>query len=235
MFRSGLKILIVPVAALLLSGCAANVGLGGANLGYSRDLEAAFPVQSILERRFTTVVRQQYDFSCGSAALATLLRFHYNEPFDERVTFAGMWRDGDQAQIRKLGFSFLDMKRFLAANKLAADGFRVSLDEIAKAQLPGIALITVFGYRHFVVVKGVEADSVLLGDPALGLRRVSRGEFTKSWNGILFAINSRPDVGKSTYNRTGEQALAPGGRSTLAMEPVSQAALSLTLAGPDAI
>jgi predicted double-glycine peptidase len=229
------KSLFPWAGALLLGGCAAAVETGGSNLGYTRDVEAAFPVRSILERRYTTVVRQQFDFSCGSAALATLLRFHYNEPVDERITFAGMWRDGDQAQIRKLGFSFLDMKRFLAAHNLAADGYRVSLDEIAKAQLPGIALITVFGYRHFVVVKGVEPDSVLLGDPALGLRRVSRHEFTKSWNGILFAINNRADYAKTTYNRTVEQALAPGGRSTLTMEPVSQAALSLTLAGPDAI
>lgn len=227
--------LLFPAAVALLGGCAAEVGTGGANRGYSRDMQAAFPVRSILERRYTTVVRQQYDFSCGSAALATLLRFHYGEPVDERVTFLGMWRDGDQAQIRKLGFSFLDMKRFLAANKLAADGYRVSLDDIAKARLPGIALITVFGYRHFVVLKGVEADSVLLGDPALGLRRVSRHEFTKSWNGILFAINNRAEYAKTTYNRTAELAMAPGGRSTLTMEPVSQAALSLTFAGPDAI
>jgi hypothetical protein len=37
-------------------------------------------VKSMKERKFEQVVRQQYDFSCGSAALATLLTYHYENP-----------------------------------------------------------------------------------------------------------------------------------------------------------
>ena len=36
------------------------------------------PVKSMNEIRFQSVVPQRYDFSCGSAAVATLLTYHYD-------------------------------------------------------------------------------------------------------------------------------------------------------------
>ena len=36
------------------------------------------PVRSMQELKFTETVRQGFDFSCGSAALATLLTYHYD-------------------------------------------------------------------------------------------------------------------------------------------------------------
>lgn len=227
--------IVATTLAALLTGCAAAVNSTGLDLSYAGQVEAGYPVHSMLEQRFTTVVRQQYDFSCGSAALATLLRYHYNEPVDEKIAFAGMWRDGDKPAIRKLGFSLLDMKRFLANAKLSADGYKVTLDQIAHARLPGIALIDVFGYKHFVVLKGIDGASVLLGDPAIGLRRMSAREFVAHWNGVLFVVNGRDELAHASFSRPAELALSPGGRNTLSMEPISQAALALTRPGPDAI
>lgn len=197
------------------------------NLG---TVEAAMPVSSMLERKFATVVRQQYDYSCGSAALATLLRYHYDLPVDERVTFLGMWAEGDRETIRKLGFSLLDMKRYLAERGLSADGYKVSLAQIAAAQTPGIVLLDIEGYKHFVVVKAIDGNSVLLGDPSLGLRRISTRAFERAWNGIYFAINGRfgPAVG---FNRPTELALAPSATRASLLEPVGQAALTLTKPG----
>jgi predicted double-glycine peptidase len=186
-------------------------------------------VESFIERRYRGVVRQKYDFSCGSAALATLLRFHYGRDVDEEAVFRGMWRNGDRAQIRKVGFSLLDMKSYLEAHGLAADGFKVDLDKIRQVGLPGIALVTVDSYRHFVVVKGVSAGHVLIGDPALGMRMVPRDEFIRVWNGAYFIINHEQAAGKASFNRTSQWAALPnaplGSRFT---EPLSQQALALT-------
>ena len=64
---------MVGGAAILLSGCAAVTPQeGSSRLDYGGVLEFGLPVTSMLGRRFETVIRQQYDFSCGSAALATL-------------------------------------------------------------------------------------------------------------------------------------------------------------------
>lgn len=186
------------------------------------------PVTSLIGRRFVTVVRQQYDFSCGSAALATLLRYHYDDPQTEQSVFLGMFRDGNRAQIQRLGFSLLDMKRYLAARGVAADGYRVTIAQIEKARVPGIALINFSGYKHFVVVKGVSADTVLLGDPSLGLRRESRTTFAKQWNGVFFVVNGRSDVAMRHFNGPADIALAPGARFNWAAAPLSLSGLELT-------
>ena len=159
------------------------------------------PVRTIKEmklaRAFRTTIHQQYDFSCGSAAVATLLTHHYNRPTDEASVFQAMYNSGDQAKIRQEGFSLLDMKRFLEAKGYRADGVQVPLEELARVGVPAIALISDNGYRHFVVVKGFHKRRVVLGDPALGTRILSQEEFEAARvGGIFFVIRSHLDVAK---------------------------------------
>lgn len=164
------------------------------------------PLDSMIERRFHTVIRQQYDFSCGSAALATLLRYHYGVKSTESSVFDGMWQEGDRKLIQAQGFSLLDMKRYLGAAGLTAEGYRVKLDQIAKTGVPGIALTVTDGYRHFVVIKGVTANEVLVGDPSRGLIAYPREKFEKIWDGLYFVVTSAPTVGKNSFNRRAQWA-----------------------------
>lgn len=213
-----------------LTGCAADITPNTrffAGAGMTADF--AIPVQSLDERRFAGIVRQKYDFSCGSAALATLLRHHYDDAVDEAKVFKGMWQDGDRVAIRRVGFSLLDMKRYLAARGIAADGYKVSLDQIAQTSVPGIALISVRQYKHFVVVKGVDKTEVLVGDPSLGLRPMPRAEFEAAWNGVYFVLNANQATGKASFNRPAQWAAytrAPTGAHF--HQPVSLQALALT-------
>ena len=144
----------------------------------------------------------------------------------------GMWQNGDREQIRRLGFSLLDMKRYLNARGIRAEGYVVTLDDVARTRVPGIALIDVRGYRHFVVIKGVEGGKVLVGDPSLGIRLIDVDSFKSSWNGILFAMVDAVDRGKSSFGREAEWALVARSRATMAMEPVSIQALALVRAPP---
>lgn len=174
------------------------------------------PVTSYTARFFETVVRQQYDYSCGSAAVATLLTHHYDLPTSEAEAFAAMFASGDQARIREVGFSLLDIKLYLESRGLAADGFTVPLSTLAEVGVPAITLIETDGYRHFVVVKGLSEDSVLVGDPALGLRTYTIAAFERlRIDSILFLIRSNVDVGQANFNRVDEwrlrRALAPLG------------------------
>jgi uncharacterized protein len=137
---------------------------------------------------FRTVVRQQYDFSCGSAAVATLLTYHYNRSTPENIPFAQMWKAGDQAVIRKSGFSMFDMKKYLDSIGLHTEGYRLGATGLAKLKRPAIVLLDIKGFKHFVVLKGVRGDRVLVGDPMLGLDEYSRADFLKMWNGIALAV-----------------------------------------------
>jgi predicted double-glycine peptidase len=154
---------------------------------------------------FRTVVRQQYDYSCGSAALATLLHYHYGVPVGEAEVFRAMFSVGDQARIRQVGFSMLDMKSFLETRGFRADGLRLSLDRLASLNIPAIALISRQSYRHFVVVKGIEGDRVLIGDPTFGIQTYSRAEFQEMWNGVVLAVRRAPaDSAAPTFNSAEE-------------------------------
>ncbi len=168
------------------------------------------PTESLKESKFRTVVRQKYDFSCGSAAVATLLSYHYETRVNELEVFRAMYRRGDKDRIRREGFSMLDMKEYLAAKGLRADGFRVPLDKLKQVGVPAIVLTNDKGYSHFVVVKGVEGREVLIGDPAKGLWRMPREEFEESWSGLVFVIRDRTRLARSNFNRDSEWSVVPG-------------------------
>ncbi|MHB1287335.1 MAG: C39 family peptidase [Leptospirales bacterium] len=151
--------------------------------------------QSYKELKFRDVVRQEYDFSCGSAAVATLLTFGYLRPTSETEAFEAMYKAGDKKKIEKHGFSLLDIKQYLASLGYKSDGFRLPLQKLMDLRLPAIVLIEVNGYKHFVVIKGLSDQNVLIGDPAMGLRMDTRSHFKTLWqNGIVFVIHEGPDI-----------------------------------------
>ena len=172
-------------------GVAAHAGT--VDLPYQISGSYAVPVKSMKEVKFAATVRQQYDFSCGSAALSTLLTHHYNFAVTEEKVFEQMFLNGDQSKIRLEGFSLLDMKRYLESLGFEADGFEEPLGKLVTAGLPAIVLINQSGYNHFVVVKGVRDGRVLIGDPAGGARAMSLAAFESTWvNGVLFVITEQP-------------------------------------------
>ena len=146
---------------------------------------------------FRSTVPQQYDYSCGSAAIATLLSYHYGVRVDEATVFRTMFENGDQERIRRDGFSLLDMKRYLEAQRFVADGYNVSLDDLVQAKVPAIALVREAGYNHFVVIKGVYDNKVLVGNPSSGTRILTRSEFDAIWTvRILLVIRSHLNQAK---------------------------------------
>ena len=166
------------------------------------------PVTSLKEARFKTTVRQRYDFSCGSAATATLLTYQYGQPVSEADVFREMFAKGDARKIRRDGFSLLDMRRYLASKGFQADGFQLPLDKLAEEGLPAIVLLNDKGYRHFVVVKGLRADRVLVGDPARGTRSLPRAQFERLWdNRVLFVVHNRRELAQ--FNRPADWRTAP--------------------------
>ncbi len=158
-------------------------------------------IETIREARFRNMVPQRFDFSCGSAAMATLLAYHYGVPVDEMDVFRAMYEAGDRDKIRQVGFSLFDMKLYLESLGFRSDGFRLNLDRLDRAGIPAIVLVDTFGYRHFVVLKGISEDEVLLGDPALGVRVMTRAEFNEIWDGIAFVIRGELARGRAAFNR----------------------------------
>ncbi|MFC5740853.1 C39 family peptidase [Dyella tabacisoli] len=165
-------------------------------------------VTSLKEARFKNTIRQKYDFSCGSAAVATLLTYQYGYPVNEQLAFEQMYSHGDRKKINAEGFSLLDIKMYLQAIGFEADGFQVPLEKLQQEHLPAIVLIDEKGYHHFVVVKGIQDDRVLLGDPARGTRSVPRERFNAVWkNGLVFVIHNHRE--QAVFNSPNDWRVMP--------------------------
>ena len=191
------------------------------------------PVNSIKQLRFQQTLHQQYDFSCGSAALATLLTYHYGVKVTEQAVFEQMYQHGNQAKIRAEGFSLLDMQRYLASRGMRADGFVLPLQELIKAALPAIVLVTEKGYRHFVVIKGARDGRILIGDPANGTRAMARDAFDAIWqNRLLFVIHDVP--GQPRFNALADWRAAPRAPLADGLNPGSLAYITLSKHGASA-
>lgn len=176
-------------------------------LALSALADSALPVRSMLELRQRNIVLQQFDLSCGAAALATLLRYQHGEMVTERDVAIGLIsRDlyianPDILRIRR-GFSLLDMNRY--TESLGYDGKAlggVAYDDLLDL-VPAIVPVRLNGYNHFVVFRGTFEDTVLLGDPAFGNRTLSRRRFIEAW--IEYA-----DIGHVAFTVSRRDGLIP--------------------------
>jgi len=211
------------VMSVSLAGPAVIQGAGGS---------FSVPVMSLKEKRWTNVVRQQYDFSCGSAAVATLLTYHYETPIDEARVFEEMFVRGNQPKIQAEGFSLLDMKQFLDRRGLKSDGFRMTLEKLADIGVPAIVLINTGGYRHFVVIKGIKAERILVADSAFGTTIWPRDRFEAAWGGgIVLAAREGIEVAQENFGDIPDWQIRPKAPIGQGVDRSGLATFTLTLPG----
>ena len=176
--------------------------------------QQATPVRSLLEMRRAHVVVQQWDISCGAAALATVLTYQHGDPVSERAVAEGMLRRTDPLRVKiRGGFSLLDLKRFVESRGYKGIAYmNLTLDDLGKFG-PTLVPLKLKGYNHFVVFKGISDGHVLFADPAFGNRRISLADFNDAWNENIGFVVRRADGATAPHNRlvprSGETPKAP--------------------------
>lgn len=150
------------------------------------EVKAREPVISLQEKRQANVIIQQWDISCGAAALATVLTYQFDDPISEReIATSLMSREeylADPQIVRaRMGFSLLDLKRFVDARGYSGAGYgHLELGQLVE-MAPVIVPVKLLGYRHFVVFRGMQGDRVLLADPGFGNRTMPIERFERAW------------------------------------------------------
>jgi hypothetical protein len=155
-----------------------------------------FGVRSLRAQRDAGVVKQRYDYSCGSAALATLLTYGLNDPVDEAVLLEALLAPlapDELVALQENGLSLLDLQRLARSRGHKAQGFRIHATQLVKLTRPVIVFIKPRGYEHFAVLKGVRGDRAYLADPSLGNVRMPLYRFLAMWadasgRGVVFAV-----------------------------------------------
>lgn len=161
------------------------------NLSFHRNHIEPVTIKPAVEDQFRGIVRQAYDYSCGSAALTTLLNGYVGTSLTEQQTMSGLLQYGEyQRIIERRSFSLLDMKRFVTAIGLDSDGYRGEFSDLVKLGQPAIVPISYAGFKHFVVYKAYKDGRVYVADPALGNISFDESRFKQIWdNNTLFVIS----------------------------------------------
>jgi predicted double-glycine peptidase len=156
--------------------------------------QALPPVRSLAEIRHENVVVQQWDTSCGAAALATVLNYQHGYAVSEKAVAEAMLRRTDPLKVKvRGGFSLLDLKRYADAAGFHGIGYmNLGLDDLADAA-PAIVPVDVRGYSHFVVVRGRTGGKMLIADPAFGNRTMDVQAFERAWQGQIGFVVQRRD------------------------------------------
>ncbi|HAT33458.1 MAG TPA: peptidase C39 family protein [Janthinobacterium sp.] len=159
--------------------------LGGGN--YSQ----AVGMEPYSELKYRHIVHQAFDYSCGSAALVTILNFHLGLKVTEQQAMEGMLERGEKEKIiERRGFSLLDMKRYVASLGVEGAGFRANIKDLLTLEQPAIVPIDYAGAKHFVVLRGIRDGVVFIADPSAGNIVFSMSEFASLWDkNTLFIIS----------------------------------------------
>ena len=143
-------------------------------------------VKSLLEIRHERVVIQEWDISCGAAALATILNYQYGDPIPERDIAKALIKreeylaNPDLVRARH-GFSFLDLKRFVDARGYQGIGYGNLEFQDLIDMAPMMVPVVLGAYPHFVVFRGALGNRVLLADPGFGNRTMLASKFESAW------------------------------------------------------
>lgn len=131
-------------------------------------------VQSWKARRDLGIVKQNLDFSCGAASIATLLNNFYGQQLTEQEILVRM----NKTELRA---SFDDMQQVMPQLGFEAKGYALPFEQLAQLKIPVIVYLKYRKNDHFSVLRGINGDTVLLADPSLGNMSLSREQFLAAW------------------------------------------------------
>ncbi|MGJ5674935.1 MAG: peptidase domain-containing ABC transporter [Nostochopsis sp.] len=126
------------------------------------------------------VVRQYTEEDCGAACVASIARYHGR-------TFA-LNRVREVIGTGQLGTTLLGLRRGTEALGFYARSAKASSDFISKLkEMPLPAIIHWKGY-HWVILYGQHGKKYVIGDPAVGIRYLSKQELSEGWKDLVLLL-----------------------------------------------
>lgn len=135
----------------------------------------AAPITPYRTIRYEGVIGQTSYYTCGPAAVATLLTHYYGQPTTESeiLELSEKAMEGSDKKPEERGVTALALRQALANKNIQARGIRLTLTSLAdyfrKGGLPVVLHVTK-PQMHYVLAVGMVGDWVILADPSWGRR-----------------------------------------------------------------
>jgi len=117
-------------------------------------------------------IRQHDATDCGAACLAMITAYHGHP--------VGVARLRDLANVDADGCSMWSLARAAETLGFHARGLQLDFEALSGIQVPAIVHWEGF---HYIVLYKVARGHVVVSDPAMGRRRISKAEFLAGWTG----------------------------------------------------
>ena len=148
-------------------------------------------------RRYPALL-QLSETDCAPACLSMILRYYGKHVSINRLR--------DLTNVSREGASLYNIAEAAEAVGFQTRGIRASFEHLERVELPAIAHWEGF---HYTVLYAAKPDRVVLADPAIGLRRLSREEFERGWSGYLLLMTPTAKIEKVAESKTSIKRFLP--------------------------
>lgn len=191
------------VVATMFSNCELNADEGAPPV---RDFQKRFQahVRNWKAVRNQNIVMQRRDYSCGAAALATILTYYWGDDISEWIILRIIEENLDPAELAERienGLSITDLRLAAVKLKYLATIGRLDIDGLYGVKVPVIVAIELDGQDHFVVVRGIADGWIYLADPIRGNIRMPVGHFADIWIENALLVVAKPGQAQSTVSQ----------------------------------
>lgn len=183
------------------------------HINASAEIDESAGFSSWVDMRDEGIVKQSLDYSCGPAAMATMLSQYFQIPSTEQEVLSSLEASASAWELpddwRETGVSMAVLAKIANSVGLEAIGIAVELSMLTRLNVPAIVYLEHRGFPHFSVVRGVDhRGRVQLADPSWGNQLLSQREFEKLWligaskKGKLLLLRPQPNsniVANSDY------------------------------------
>ncbi len=195
--------IVVALAAVVALAGDARAQNGRAPIR-TPDNNIRYFVWSYKEIKERQIVMQKFDYSCGAAVLATIVKYYWGDRKVNEATFLDLLpklklSEEELKDRIENGLTLTDLRNLTNLAGYQATMARVTFRELAQGKVPVVVGITVRGHEHFAVFRGADERYAYLADPIRGNIRTPIRNFRKEWqkNGILVIAKPNTPVKKA--------------------------------------
>lgn len=149
-------------------------------------------------RRRFPIVRQLDEMDCGAACIGMVARYYGRN--------VSLTRIRQESGVSVNGTTLRGLQRGGQAIGIETKAYRVSPENVASISLPAIVH---WEGNHWVVLYEVDGASARIGDPAQGIRHLSRSEFDDAWTGFAAVMVPTPDLALAPLSSSGLSWVLP--------------------------
>ena len=143
-------------------------------------------------------LKQNDQSDCGAACLGMICKY-YKMPI-------GLNRLRDMCNVSRDGTSMAALAEAAETLGFVTRGVRTGYEALMGTELPAILH---WEGNHFVVLYEINKQEVKIADPGVGIRRLTRPEFEKSWTNMALLLEYTDEVAENEPSRSSFKRFFP--------------------------